>query len=49
MLRNIQVKVILIYTILGMLLIGTLGIFFTYQIEKISSINNKEINQLEYQ
>ncbi len=49
MLRNIQVKVILIYTILGMLLIGTLGIFFTYQIEKISSINNQEITQLEYQ
>ena len=49
MLRNIQVKVILIYTILGMLLIGTLGIFFTYQIEKISSVNNQEITQLEYQ
>ncbi len=49
MLRNIQVKVILIYTVLGMLLIGILGGFFTFQLASISEYITPEMTQSEYQ
>ncbi len=49
MLRNIQVKVILIYTVLGMLLIATLGGFYIVQLANISEYTTTERTQPEYQ
>ena len=47
MLKSVQIKIVLIFMILGILMIGIQGILFTSELEQIQqiAINNQDINQ----
>ena len=48
MLKSIQIKIVMIFTILGIIVIVALGLFSLYKLDCVSSYLNADIQAKEY-
>ena len=48
MLKSIQIKIVMIFTILGIIVIVALGLFSLYKLDCVSSYLNADIGAKEY-